>query len=304
VNRHAAGDAGPILRTMEAAQRDVGPAASPRRRVFLVHGRDRFARESLTALLRAFDLKVIEWREASAHAGGGTPYTGDIVAAGMELADAVVVLLTPDDIGYVRPAFRMAADGPNDLEPTGQARLNVIFEAGMAMARDRKRVVLVEVGQVRKMSDIEGLNIIRMSNDVGDRRDLAQRLKSAGLAVDLDGGDEQWRTVGDFNRPPLKAVDLEPASEDAGPAEVLGQDEAEYRVLRRIAEYFSHPSAHRLNTPFAVPGMTWDQIAVILRDLADAKTAAISGINVAELDYPAVITGLTQRGRGRLAAGR
>ena len=267
-----------------------------------MHGRDRFAREALTALLRAFDLKVIDWREASAHAGGGTPYTGDIVAAGMELADAVVVLLTPDDIGYVRPAFRMAADGPHDLEPTGQARLNVIFEAGMAMARNRKRVVLVEVGQVRKMSDIEGLNIIRMSNDVEDRRDLAQRLKSAELDVDLDR--EEWRTVGDFNRPALKAVDLEPASEDAAPAEVLGQDEAEHRVLRRIAEYFSHPSAHRLNTPFAVPGMTWDQIAVILRDLADAKTAAIAGINVAELDYPAVITGLTQRGRERLAAGR
>ena len=287
---------------MEAAQRDVGPAASPRRRVFLVHGRDRFAREALTALLRAFDLKVIDWREASAHAGGGTPYTGDIVAAGMELADAVVVLLTPDDIGYVRPAFRMTGDGPNDLGPTGQPRLNVIFEAGMAMARDRKRVVLVEVGQVRKMSDIEGLNIIRMSNDPGDRRDLAQRLKSAGLAVDLDG--EEWRQVGDFDRPALKAVDLEPASEDAAPAEVLSQDEAEYRVLRRIAEYFSDPGAHRLNTPFAVPGMTWDQVAVILRDLAEAKTAAIAGINVAELDYPAVITGLTQRGRGRLAAGR
>src|SRR5262249_34052631 len=130
----------------------------------------------------------------------------------------------------------------------GQARLNVIFEAGMAMARDPKRVVLVEVGQVRKMSDIDGLNILQMSNDVGDRRDLAQRLRSAGLAVDIDR--EEWRTVGDFNRPALKAVDFEPASEDAAPAEELGQDEAEYRVLRRIAEYFSQPSTHRLSTPF------------------------------------------------------
>jgi len=256
----------------------------------------------MTALLRAFDLKVIDWREASAHAGGGTPYTGDIVAAGMELADAVVVLLTPDDIGYVRPGFRMPADGPHELEPTGQARLNVIFEAGMAIARDRNRVVLVEVGQVRKMSDIEGLNIIRMLNDVDRRRDLAQRLESAGLAVDMDR--EEWRTVGDFNRPALDTVDLESANRDAAPAEVLGQDEAEYRVLYRIAEHFSQPGAGRLNTPFAVPGMTWDQIAVTLRDLADGRTAAIAGVNVAELDYPAVITGLTQRGHGRLAAGR
>jgi hypothetical protein len=99
-------------------------------------------------------------------------------------------------------------------------------------------------------------------------------------------------------------MDLGIARQDAPPPEIIGQDEAEYRVLRRIAELFSQIGAHRLNTPFVVPGMTWDQIAVTLRDLADAKTAAIVGINVEELDYPAVITGLTKRGIGRLAAGR
>lgn len=60
------------------------------RRVFLVHGRDHSARDALIALLRAFDLKVIHWRDAVGYAGGGTPYTGDIVAAGMANADAVV----------------------------------------------------------------------------------------------------------------------------------------------------------------------------------------------------------------------
>ena len=291
-----------MLEAMEAAQWNGGQATGRGRRVFLVHGRDGGAREALTALLRAFDLKVIDWRDASAHAGGGTPYTGDIVAAGMELADAVVVLLTPDDIANVRPAFRLPGDGPHELEPTGQARLNVIFEAGMAVARDRNRVVLVEVGQVRKMSDIEGLNIIRLHNDVDRRKDLAQRLRSAGLAVDTDG--EEWRTAGDFNRSSLNAVDLESAGQDAARAPILSQDEAEYRVLRRIADHFSRPGVNRLDTPFAVPGMTWDQVAVTLRELASGRTAAITGENVAELDYPAVISGLTQRGRGRLATGR
>ena len=70
------------------------------------------------------------------------------------------------------------------------------------------------------------------------------------------------------------------------------------------SQSISEPGAHRLSTPFAVPGMTWDQVADVLRDLAGARLAAIAGINVAELDYPAVITGLTERGRGRLAAGR
>jgi hypothetical protein len=166
------------------------------RRVFLVHGRDHGARDALTALLKAFGLRVIPWRDAAAHAGGGTPYTGDIVEAGMAHADAVVVLLTPDDIGYARPHLREADDGPHELEPTGQARLNVVFEAGMAIANDRRRVVLVEVGQVRRMSDVDGLNIVRMDGSLERRRDLARRLESAGLSVDTN--NDEWRTAGQF----------------------------------------------------------------------------------------------------------
>lgn len=267
------------------------------RSVFLVHGRDHSARDALIALLKAFDLKVINWRDAATRAGGGTPYTGDIVVAGMELADAVVILLTPDDIGYVRPDFREATDGGHELKPTGQARLNVVFEAGMAMARDRDRVVVVEVGQVRKMSDIDGLNVIRMHDNIERRKDLAQRLRSAGLSVDTDG--EEWRTAGNFNRPPLTNADLELANQHAAATRAIDQDEAEYRVLRQIAGHFSRPDTHRLNTPFVVPGMTWDQVATTLRDLADSSPPYITGIGVEELDYPAVITGLTERGRSK-----
>jgi predicted nucleotide-binding protein len=282
---------------MEAAHRIADLHAGRGRRVFLVHGRDLSARDELIALLRAFDLKVISWREAAAQAGGGTPYIGDIVAAGMDLADAVVVLLTPDDLGCVRPIFRLEHDGLHELQPTGQARLNVIFEAGMAMARDRSRVVLVEMGLVRKMSDIDGLNIIRMHDAVEPRKDLAQRLRSAGLAVDTDG--EEWRTAGRFDRALLAATDFEEAIPNAAPAAILGQGEAEYRVLRCIAEHFSKPDAQRMGTPFSVPGMTWNQIAVTLRDLAHARPAYIVGVSVDPLDYPAVITGLTRRGAER-----
>jgi hypothetical protein len=85
----------------------------------------------------------------------------------------------------------------DELEPTGQARLNVVFEAGMAMALDRDRVVIVEVGQVRKMSDTAGLNVIRLHDNIDPRKDLAARLKAAGLAVDDTG--EDWRTAGTFD---------------------------------------------------------------------------------------------------------
>jgi hypothetical protein len=162
----------------------------------LVHGRDHSTRDALTALLEAFDLEVIHWREAARRAGGGVPHTGDIVKAGMEHAHAVVVLLTPDDIGYVRPHLRQVGDGQHEREPTGQARLNVVFEAGMAMGRDPSRVVLVEVGRVRPMSDVDGLSAIRMDGGLERRKDLAGRLQSVGLLVNTNGNE--WQAVGSF----------------------------------------------------------------------------------------------------------
>jgi hypothetical protein len=77
----------------EGSPHHPGDVTNDRRTVFLVHGRDITVRDSLIALLKAFDLRVVKWRDAAAQTGSGTPYTGDIVAAGINMADAVVVLL-------------------------------------------------------------------------------------------------------------------------------------------------------------------------------------------------------------------
>ena len=80
----------------------------------------------------------------------------------------------------------------------------------------------------------------------------------------------------------------------------MDQDEAEYRVLRYIAEHSAKPDARRLNTPFAVPDMTWEQVATILRGLAESDPPYVTGIGAGHLGRPVVVTGLTERGRRRL----
>lgn len=171
-------------------------ASTDRRTVFLVHGRDTRTRDALAELLRAFDLKILDWDEASRLTGVTTPYTGDVVAAGMDASDGVVVLMTPDDVAQVRPELRVDADGHREDQPVGQPRMNVIFEAGMALARDRERVVIVQVGALREMSDIAGLNVIQLSDHVESRRQLGRRLRVAGLSVDMD--HDRWRNAGTF----------------------------------------------------------------------------------------------------------
>jgi predicted nucleotide-binding protein len=115
----------------------------------------------------------------------------------MRLAHAVVVLMTPDDLGKVKPEFSDPSDDPREGRYTGQARQNVVFEAGWAMGADPEHVVLVRVGDVRMLSDIDGLNYVHLTGDISSRKSLVSRLKNCGLAVD-DGG-EKWRTAGKFS---------------------------------------------------------------------------------------------------------
>jgi len=69
------------------------------------------------------------------------------------------------------------------------------------------------------------------------------------------------------------------------------------KVLRFLAAYFAPPDIHRLNTPFEVPGLSFDdQVAAALSRLASADPPYIRGVDVQQTNYPVVILGLTERG--------
>ncbi len=104
--------------------------------------------------------------------------------------------MTPDDEAYLRKEFQTEQDEAYEKNPTAQARPNVLFEAGMAMGRDVRRTVLVQVGTLRPFSDVGGRHILRLNNSSARRQDLADRLKAAGCDVDLSGRD--WHSTGSF----------------------------------------------------------------------------------------------------------
>jgi predicted nucleotide-binding protein len=170
-----------------------------RGRVFVVHGRNLAARDSIFALLRALGLMPIEWDQAVAMTGKGSPYIGEVLDVAFEQGQAVIVLMTPDDIAYLQNAYANGDDDP-DTRAAGQARPNVLFEAGMAMGRNEDRTILVELGDLRPFSDVAGRYAIRMTDTPEKRKALAQRLQTAGCSVDMSGSD--WMSAGDFRPPP------------------------------------------------------------------------------------------------------
>lgn len=179
------------------------PRKVPRRRgttVFVVHGRNLTARDALFTFLRAVGLKPLEWTQALKLVRKGSPYVGEVLEAAFREATAVVVLLTPDDEARLQPIFVAKTDPPHEKQLTGQARPNVLFEAGMAIGKDPNSTVLVQIGEVRPFSDIGGRHVVHLSDQPTSRQELVTKLANAGCNVDTSGTD--WLSAGQLSSQP------------------------------------------------------------------------------------------------------
>ena len=166
------------------------------KKVFVVHGRDSRLRDDFFSFLRALGLQPIEWSEALKLTGKATPYIGEALESAFKNAQAVIVLLSPDDEVRLSPDLWKVKEDENEKEFRLQARPNVLFEAGMAFGKHPDRTLLVEVGQIKAFSDVAGRHVVRLSNSSDKRNEIAERLRTAGCDVSTSGND--WLNTGDF----------------------------------------------------------------------------------------------------------
>lgn len=172
----------------------AGPMQAPSdsrepRKVAVMHGRDDAARTLVFDLLRRLSLEPLEWDQLVDRTDSAAPYNGEAVAAAFRVAQAVVVVLTPDDVGFLHPSLQGVREGEDDRDPTGQPRLNVVLEAGMALQSHPTQTVLVGIGHTRSISDLAGRNTVRLDGSPGKFNSLATRLEGAGCPVNRQGND-------------------------------------------------------------------------------------------------------------------
>jgi predicted nucleotide-binding protein len=164
--------------------------------VFVVHGRNERLRKAMFQFLRATGVQPIEWSKAISMTGKPSPYIGEILETAFSKAQAVVVLFTPDDEAQLRKEFLRPSDPSYERKLTGQARPNVLFEAGLAFGTHPNQTVLVEVGKIRPFSDTAGRHVVHLNNSTDKRKEIMIKLRNAGCDVDFASSD--WETEGDF----------------------------------------------------------------------------------------------------------
>jgi predicted nucleotide-binding protein len=160
--------------------------------VWVIHGRDEGFRQTIFDLLRRIRLHPIEFNEAVARSGSGSPNVLDLVLREVRNAPAIVSLLSPDDYSKLRPELRSAPkNARKNIQAGYQPRPNVILETGMALAAIREKTILVTKGELRDISDILGVHAVRWDDTTAKRIELVERLRGLGCPVVTSGTDWQ-----------------------------------------------------------------------------------------------------------------
>jgi predicted nucleotide-binding protein len=145
--------------------------------VFVVHGQDQDAAETIVSLLREVELLPRDFADARRMTASPMPYVGEVLATAFEVAQAVLLIFTPDERVELKDRLR----GERPIQVDFQPRPNVLIEAGIALATHPDRTVIVEMGTVRPISDLAGRHVVRWTDDTpAARSELLDRLTDAG----------------------------------------------------------------------------------------------------------------------------
>lgn len=148
-------------------------ASEPTNKVFVVHGHDRTALQTLARFLEKLGLETIILDEQPDQ---GRTIIDKFEAYASQVAFAVV-LLTPDDVGAARV----------DVAGQVRARQNVLYELGFFVGRlGRGRTCLLRKGETEIPSDLYGVLYTRLDDGDGWRLKLARELRAAGLKFDAE----------------------------------------------------------------------------------------------------------------------
>jgi predicted nucleotide-binding protein len=165
--------------------------------VFVVHGRDDQAKAALWAFLSDLGLHPLDWEDdLVAQTGQGSPFIGQVLDAAFAHAQAVIVLMTPDDAVRLHKDLVRPGEQSFERRAACQPRPNVLFEAGMAFGYCPSRTILVEIGSLRPISDLGGRHTIRLGVE-DTLRALARRLEVAGCPVNRS--NDSWLNVQRFS---------------------------------------------------------------------------------------------------------
>jgi len=162
----------PAFATMPTSDGRSNPVGTDARSVFVVHGHETGARESVARFLeKKIGMNAIILQEQP----GKNRTIIEKFEEESSAAGYAVVLMTPDDVG----------SSIKEKVERSRARQNVILELGYFLGRlGRGRVFALKQGDIEVPSDYDGVEYIELDDAGAWKQKLATELQAAGVDVD------------------------------------------------------------------------------------------------------------------------
>lgn len=161
----------PVVAELAQTRKPMERRTTGNRRVFIVHGHDGEARESLARVVERLGLEGVILHEQA-----GRSRTIIEKLEDHSDVDFAVILLTPDDVGAAKT---------DEAKLRPRARQNVILELGYFVGKlGRDRVCALRADGVELPSDVLGVQYIELRT--GWELELGRELRAAGLDIDMN----------------------------------------------------------------------------------------------------------------------
>lgn len=148
------------------------PPPAPKKKVFIVHGRDNEAKQEVSRYIESLNIDVIILHE---QASSGMTIIEKIEHYAKD-ADFAIVLYTACDHGR--------GIHETKVHPKNRARQNVVFEHGYLMAKlGRENVCALVKGEIETPNDISGVVYVGLDQAGAWKLEINKELKACGYKI-------------------------------------------------------------------------------------------------------------------------
>lgn len=185
-----------VKENIKPVQKNIDQDLPDKKKVFVIHGENEKIKNSVFDFLSSIGLYPIEFEDLFKSNGNDNLKVSEMLNTVFKTAHAVLSVLTPTEAAMKKHQTKYYY-GNRRGEESPPLRSNVLLGTGMALALNRERTIVVEIGGLSFYKDLTGFQTISLDNSSASRKELLEKLILTGCEINISS--EEWISKGDFS---------------------------------------------------------------------------------------------------------
>jgi len=162
-----------------------------------MHGNNEKINDSMCDFLNSIGLQAVQFKDMFRRRADRDLEASEIFNTIFKKVQVFLSILTPAEVAVKKLQTKYLYSTDTQKKSKLNFRTNVLIGTGMALALNRERIVVVEIGELGFYKDLTGIQKINLDNSPERRKELLEKLTAVGCDVNVASDD--WLSVGDFS---------------------------------------------------------------------------------------------------------